>query len=678
MKRQEGRLRKRKDHPENRPKVAKKLKLASTSNTGADYGSNIADVEIDEDNLKKEDEELIKRMKVSTNEIKEIAKNTVRNLITRLIRRQDSTSCDSLVKRLLIRQHFSTPAIEYGKRYEETAICKFMSLYGKIVQPGGTFIHSKHGYLAASPDGIINGDEIVEVNCMFKVASSGRSLNDVVKNGEVPCLQLNSNEIELKKTHFINHSIFPITEEHLNSGCSLCASGDSPTDDYSCIIICRELVHPTRPCSYQIDKDDKNDDKKRICYNCNSNGYRADSFINNDVFEDWRGLVSRKNRKKNKTSICLKKATSTNTFSLQNTKEVLILRNGNSAELSFITHEKCKYSLANTCAFDSIFQILYVGYLDYANIRDYLDSMHKPNDILKLVQKVSLENKITTGTTKFCNAKQLLANLFKTSPNFKEVYNCNDCGFQNTYDINHAKTGRHNIEKSLAAEIIAYLETASDTYCSNPGCKSILNKNLVPEEVSQKDMDTMEINTAAVEGIVSIGGGFYNLEEFLTSMDIPSMDPKTYAKYYDIASAGWKKAAKKEMEEAAKLKKDISLRKESVDENGSKLGTAMDDWMLSNPGRAITIQDLPGLSHMAYAYSFTIKIIVEGFKKTETRPLNRSKFSDEDFDCAFVTDTPQLCEASEILSETSHENIPATLAFITSVTPEVVRPFPKA
>ncbi|KAF2879997.1 hypothetical protein ILUMI_26173 [Ignelater luminosus] len=68
----------------------------------------------------------------------------------------------------------------------------------------------------------------------------------------------------------------------------------------------------------------------------------------------------------------------------------------------------------------------------------------------------------------------------------------------------------------------------------------------------------------------------------------------------------------------------------------------------------------------------------QSFKKTGTWPLNRLVFSDDDFDCAFVTDRPQLCEASKILSETSQENTPDPSAFVTPVTPEVVRPFPKA
>ncbi|KAF2891775.1 hypothetical protein ILUMI_14398, partial [Ignelater luminosus] len=48
---------------------------------------------------------------------------------------------------------------------------------------------------------MINDAEIVEVKSTFKVASSGHSLNDAVKSGEVPCLQMIADVIKLKKTH---------------------------------------------------------------------------------------------------------------------------------------------------------------------------------------------------------------------------------------------------------------------------------------------------------------------------------------------------------------------------------------------------------------------------------------------------------------------------------------------
>jgi hypothetical protein len=40
-------------------------------------------------------------------------------------------------------------------------------------------------------------------------------------------------------------------------------------------------------------------------------------------------------------------------------------------------------------------------------------------------------------------------------------------------------------------------------------------------EVQSDNMESMEINTSCVEGIISIGCGFYNLQELFSAMDIP-------------------------------------------------------------------------------------------------------------------------------------------------------------
>lgn len=123
-----------------------------------------------------------------------------------VIRRQDSTSCDSLVKRLLVTHNFSTPVTEYGKRHEKTAISKFMALYDKIVL-SHQMLNKPLNFICCWCLivfyflGIINDDEIIEVKCKFKVASLGCSLDDAVRNNEVSCLQMIANEIQLKKTH---------------------------------------------------------------------------------------------------------------------------------------------------------------------------------------------------------------------------------------------------------------------------------------------------------------------------------------------------------------------------------------------------------------------------------------------------------------------------------------------
>lgn len=117
----------------------------------------------------------------------------------------------------------------------------------------------------------------------------------------------------------------------------------------------------------------------------------------------------------------------------------------------------------------------------------------------------------------------------------------------------------------------------------------------------------------------------------------------------------------------------------------SKLAVAMNEWMIMHPGRAITIHDLAAITNTAYTSSFIMKNIVEGFRKTGTWPLNRLIFSDDDFDCAFVTDRPppgnNVNNSTETVLSTSTqvapeiEVVPSTS---TPITPEIVRPFPKA
>ncbi|KAF2888540.1 hypothetical protein ILUMI_17633, partial [Ignelater luminosus] len=72
-----------------------------------------------------------------------------------VIRRRPSTSCDSLVRRILGRTYFTSPAIEYGLRNESVALQKFTEKTGKIVNQCGLLVDLEHGFLGASPDGNI-------------------------------------------------------------------------------------------------------------------------------------------------------------------------------------------------------------------------------------------------------------------------------------------------------------------------------------------------------------------------------------------------------------------------------------------------------------------------------------------------------------------------------------------
>ncbi|KAL1483478.1 hypothetical protein MTO96_033162 [Rhipicephalus appendiculatus] len=82
--------------------------------------------------------------------------------------RKYSTLCDALVKRLLHPKGLTTAATEHGKQHEIVAIQLYALEKGMVVQPCGLFVDLEHGFLAASPEGLVRTVHIVEVKCPFK------------------------------------------------------------------------------------------------------------------------------------------------------------------------------------------------------------------------------------------------------------------------------------------------------------------------------------------------------------------------------------------------------------------------------------------------------------------------------------------------------------------------------
>lgn len=74
----------------------------------------------------------------------------------------------------------------------------------------------------------------------------------------------------------------------------------------------------------------------------------------------------------------------------------------------------------------------------------------------------------------------------------------------------------------------------------------------------------------------------------------------------------------------------------------ARLAIAFNDWMLANPGQAISIRNIGYLANKAYEITFSIKNITHAFKKTGLWPINRLTFTDEDFAASSVTDRPLI------------------------------------
>lgn len=127
-----------------------------------------------------------------------------------------------------------------------------------------------------------------------------------------------------------------------------------------------------------------------------------------------------------------------------------------------------------------------------------------------------------------------------------------------------------------------------------------------------------------------------------------------------------------------------------------------DGWMMANPGQTLSIFDLSPLCALAWDRAATPVNVKSGFRCTGIWPYDRNVFSEEDFLTSYVTDRPMNDEDRQINdngrsvnneagpdiagSSQNHLEIetPELAALPPSnnnsgfVSPEIIRPFPKA
>lgn len=75
-----------------------------------------------------------------------------------------------------------TKALAHGKKYERVAISKLEDLCSVKVLQCGLFVCAEYPMLAASPDGLISDDAVVEVKCPYTAR------NDLITETSVPYL----------------------------------------------------------------------------------------------------------------------------------------------------------------------------------------------------------------------------------------------------------------------------------------------------------------------------------------------------------------------------------------------------------------------------------------------------------------------------------------------------------
>lgn len=69
------------------------------------------------------------------------------------------------------------------------------------------------------------------------------------------------------------------------------------------------------------------------------------------------------------------------------------------------------------------------------------------------------------------------------------------------------------------------------------------------------------------------------------------------------------------------------------------VSSASATWMLNNPGKTMTIYDIPGIINKAFPLACTPSNITAGFKKAGIVPFDREGFhATADYNPGFVTD----------------------------------------
>ncbi|CAH2007348.1 unnamed protein product [Acanthoscelides obtectus] len=70
----------------------------------------------------------------------------------------------------------------------------------------------------------------------------------------------------------------------------------------------------------------------------------------------------------------------------------------------------------------------------------------------------------------------------------------------------------------------------------------------------------------------------------------------------------------------------------------SRYNRVLNNWMLSNPGKTVTIYNIPELIKTLMSDAFSQANILSGFRKSGIHPFNPDIFTEEEFMCSAVTD----------------------------------------
>ena len=109
--------------------------------------------------------------------LEERTKRLTSSMFGRICKCTDRTDRNKLAKSLTQIKQIKTSPIIHGQKHKSIAIKRFMRNEKKNVQTSGLAVCKEYPFLAASPDGIISDEELVEVKCPYVNRNQNISLD---------------------------------------------------------------------------------------------------------------------------------------------------------------------------------------------------------------------------------------------------------------------------------------------------------------------------------------------------------------------------------------------------------------------------------------------------------------------------------------------------------------------
>lgn len=107
-----------------------------------------------------------------------------------------TTSRKNTVKSILYNNFSGNSATNYGIECEPLAKAAFEKEINIKIQPSGLFIDKTHNFLAASPDGLIECDGIIEIKCPYSIKDI--TPKDAVQSGKLKFATIQNGKCNLK------------------------------------------------------------------------------------------------------------------------------------------------------------------------------------------------------------------------------------------------------------------------------------------------------------------------------------------------------------------------------------------------------------------------------------------------------------------------------------------------